>query len=148
VATRKTISTILLSALVLGVLSPTGMCALMCERHSRGDARDRCGQNSNPKSGMAHKHSAMHHHALGDIALVDVTVVVGAQSCQTDCALAERFNVSRSVVARLTILQRNTVVPVAIPEFMSPDLEVAWNLDSGPPPVPVAYTASYSILRI
>ena len=147
-ATRKTISTILLSALVVGVLSPTGMCALMCERHSRGDARDRCGQNSNPKPGMAHKHSAMHHHALGDSALVDVTVVVGAQSCQTDCALAEWFNVSRSVVARMTILQRNTVVPVAIPEFMSPDLEVAWNLDSGPPPVPSPYTASYSILRI
>ena len=90
----------------------------------------------------------MHHHALGNIALVDVTVVVGAQSCKTDCALVERFNVSRSVVAPMTILQRNTVVPVAIPEFMSPDLEVAWNLDSGPPPVPVAYPASYSILRI
>jgi len=146
VATRKTISTILLSALVLGVLSPTGMCALMCERHSRADARDRCGQNSNRR--MAHKHSAMHHHAVGDIALVDVTVVVGAQSCQTDCALAERFNASRGVVPRMTVLQRNSVVPVAIPEFMSPDLEVAWNLDSGPPPVPSAYTASYSILRI
>ena len=94
--------------------------------------------------GMAHNHSAMHHAAVGDMTLV----AWQAQSCQTDCAVAERLNISRKVVPQVTVVQTGAVVLDAIPKFLAPHLESAWNLDSGPPSFPSAYTASYSILRI
>jgi hypothetical protein len=136
-------STILLSALVLGVFSPTGMCALMCERHSRADSRDRCSQNASPMPGMAHADSAMHHHALRNISLV-----VESQSCQRDCAVAERLNISRKVVPQVTVVVTTAVAMDATFKFLVPGLRAACNLDSGPPSPPPAFTASYSVLRI
>ena len=145
---RIATSMVLLTALLAGALSPIGLCALMCERHSRAEAHHHCGQDSDPMPGMAHDHSAMHHHAVGDLALVEVTAVVGAQSCQTDCAVVEQLNISRKVVPRATVVQTGAVVLDATSKFLAPHVESAWSLDSGPPSLPPVYTASYSILRI
>jgi hypothetical protein len=93
--------------------------------------------------GMAHNHSAMHHSSSGDI-----TLVGGAQSCRTDCAVAERFNTSRKIVAQLTVVQTGAMVLDASPKCLDRDLESAWSLASGPPSFPFAPVASFSILRI
>src|SRR5579864_7785521 len=97
---RTSTSIVLLAVLLAGTISPIGVCALMCERHSRAEAHYHCGQDSDPMPGMAHNHSAMHHSSSGDI-----TLVGGAQSCRTDCAVAERLNTSREIVAQLTVVQ-------------------------------------------
>jgi hypothetical protein len=93
--------------------------------------------------GMAHNHSAMHRSFV-----VDMTLVAEAQSCKTDCAAAERINISRRVVSEGIVVQTGAVVLDASSKFLAPHLADAWSLDSGPPPFPSVYTASYSILRI
>ena len=140
---RTAISIVLLTALLAGIITPIGVCALMCERHSRAVIQHHCGENSDSMPGMAHEHSAMHHAVVG-VAII----VAGAQSCQTDCAKAERLNPSRKVVSQVTAVQTGAVVLDAVSKFLAPHLESAWSLDSGPPFRPSAYTASYSVLRI
>ena len=93
--------------------------------------------------GMAHDHSAMHHSTVGDLSLV-----MQAHSCQSDCAVAEPANISRRVVPQVTVVQISTLVLVASSKFLAPHLEGAWDLDSGPPSIPSRCIASYSILRI
>ena len=140
---RIATSMVLLTALLAGTLSPIGLCALMCERHSRAEAHHHCSKDSDPMPGMAHNHSAMHQYVVGDM-----TFVVGAQSCQTDCAVVEQFNISRKVVPQVTVVQTGAVVLDATSKLFAPHLEGAWSLDSGPPPFPSADTSSYSVLRI
>jgi hypothetical protein len=94
-------------------------------------------------SGMAHSHPAMHHSVIGAM-----TLLVQAQSCQTDCAMIEQLNISRKVVPQVTVVQTGAVVLDATSKFLAPHLESAWSLDSGPPFLPSAYTAAYSVLRI
>jgi len=93
--------------------------------------------------GMAHDHSAMHNSAVGDM-----TLVVQAHSCQSDCAVAERQNVARKVVQQVIVTQTGAVVLDASPKLLDRDLESAWSLDSGPPSFPSTHAASFSILRI
>ena len=91
---------------------------------------------------MAHNHSVMHHAGVED-----VTLVLQAQSCKTDCAKVEGLNVLGRFFSQLTV-QTSAVGLNATPKFLAPHLESAWSLDSGPPSFPSACTASYSILRI
>lgn len=93
--------------------------------------------------GMAHNHSAMHHSGIGDI-----TLVAAAQSCRTDCAVAERQNIARKVVPQVTVVQTGAVILGTSPKSLDRDLEIAWSLDSGPPSFRSAHTASSSVLRI
>ena len=134
---------VLLTVLLAGTLSPIGLCALMCERRSRAEAHHHCSKDSDPMPGMAHNHSAMHQYVVGDMIFV-----VGAQSCQTDCAVVEQLNISRKVVRQVTVVQTGAVVLDATSKLFAPHLEGAWSLDSGPPPFPSADTSSYSVLRI
>jgi hypothetical protein len=140
---RIATSIVLLTALIAGTISPVTACAIMCERHSRANAHHHCGQDSDPMPGMAHNRSAMHHSDMGDI-----TLIVAAQSCRTDCAVAERQNIARRVVPQATVVQTGAVVMEASSKFLGPHVEGAWNLDSGPPSFSSPRTASYSILRI
>jgi hypothetical protein len=140
---RTSTSIVLLAVLLAGTISPIGVCALMCERHSRAEAHHHCSKDSDPMPGMAHNHSAMHQYVVGDM-----TFVVGAQSCQTDCAVVEQFNISRKVVPQVTVVQTGAVVLDATSKFFAPHLEGAWSLASDPPPFPSADTSSYSVLRI
>ena len=93
--------------------------------------------------GMAHNHSAMHHSGIEEM-----TLVAGAQSCRTDCAVAERLNTSRRIVPQVTAFQTGAVVLEASPKCLHRDLESTWSLNSGPPSYPSAHAASFSILRI
>lgn len=90
--------------------------------------------------GMADDHSAMHHG--------DMTLVVQAHSCLSDCAVGERLNTSRKLVPQLTVVQTDAVILDASPKCSDRDLENEWSFNSGPPSFPSGYTASYSILRI
>ena len=139
---RATTSIVLLTALMVGTISPVAACTLMCERHSRAE-HHHCGQDSEPMLGMAHEHSAMHHSAVGDMSLV-----VQADSCQSDCAVAERQNNARKVVPQLRVAQTGVLVLVVSHKFLDRDLGNRWSLDSGPPSFPSQCIASYSVLRI
>jgi len=140
---RTAISLVLLPALLVGIVTPTGVCALMCERHSRAEAHHHCSQDLDQRPGMAQNHSAMHHAGIEE-----TTLAVGALSCRADCAVAERLNISKEVLPHVTIVQTGAVVLDASPKFLGHHLESAWSLDSGPPSLLSAYTASYSVLRI
>jgi hypothetical protein len=94
-------------------------------------------------AGMGHDHSAMHHASIRD-----VTLVVEAQSCQTDCATAERLSISIKVVPQVTVVQTGTVALDTTFKFLAPDLQSAWSLGSGPPSLPPARSSAYSVLRI
>jgi hypothetical protein len=93
--------------------------------------------------GMAHNHSAMHHSDIGDM-----TLVVAARSCLTDCAVAERRNTSRKIVLQVTGVQTGAVILDASPKCLDRDPETAWSLDNGPPSFPSAHAVAFSILRI
>lgn len=93
--------------------------------------------------GMAHNHSAMHQSGSRE-----VTLVMAAQSCRTDCAVAERLNTSRKIVPQVTVVLTGAVALDASPKCLDRDLESAWSIDSGPPSFASADAASYSILRI
>jgi hypothetical protein len=136
---------VLLTALLAGIITPNGVCALMCERHSRAGAQQQCGEDSDSMPEMVHNHSAMHHAVVGKVILA-----VGAQSCPTDCAKAERLNISRKVIPQVTAVETGAVVLLldASSTFLAPQVVAAWSLDSGPPSLTSAYTPSYSVLRI
>ena len=140
---RIATSMVLLTALLAGTLSPIGLCALVCERHSRAEAHHHCSTDSDPMPGMAHNHSAMHQYVVGDMIFA-----VGAQSCQTDCAVVEQLNISRKVVPQVTVVQTGAVVLDATSKLLAPHVESESSLDSRPPSLPSVYTASYTILRI
>jgi hypothetical protein len=138
----------LLIVLVAGKLTPTGMCAFMCERHARADSRRHCVSSSGTMSGMdampgmAHDHSALDSPAVEALSLVMVS-----QACQTSCVTAERLNASKKVVPALTGVQTAAVALDRTTEFLPP-FTAAWGLDSGPPAPSHARSASFSILRI
>ena len=87
---RIATSIVALAALIAGTISPIGVCALMCETHLRAQVRHHCDEDLDQMPRMAHNHSAMHRPSIGGIPRV-----VAAQSCRTDCAVAERQNIAR-----------------------------------------------------
>jgi hypothetical protein len=140
---QRTTSIVLLAVLAAGILTPTGMCALMCERHTRAESQRHCISSSDTMPGMVHDHSAMNHPAAEALRLVMVS-----QSCQTSCVTAERLNASKKVVPLVTAVQTSAVVLDRAAEFLAPAFTAVWGLDSGPPVPPSSRSASFSILRI
>jgi hypothetical protein len=134
------------------MVTPTGLCTVICERHSRAVTHQHCSQGSDSMPGMAQHHSAMHHSAMHHSAMhhsaVGDMALVQAHSCRSDCAVAEGLNISTKVVPQVTVVQTGAAVLDAASKFLAPHLGSAWSLDNGPPLLPSAYTASYSILRI
>ena len=61
---RTATSIALLTVLVAGILAPTGVCALMCERHSRTESQRHCSEPADAMPGMVHDHSAMNHRRV------------------------------------------------------------------------------------
>jgi len=143
VARRTATSIVLLSMVVAGIFTPTAFCALMCERHTRVESPRHCVQSSDTMPGMVHDHSGMNPSAVEAMSLVMVS-----QSCQTDCVTAERLDASRKVVPQVTVVQTISVVPDTTADSLVPDFSAAWGLNSGPPALPYARAASFSILRI
>ena len=136
-------SVALLTVLVAGIITPTGVCVLMCERHSRAESQRHCSKPSDAMPGMVHDHSAMIHPGIEAMSSMLVS-----QSCRSNCVTAERLNVSRKVVPQVTVIERGPVVLDSTAEFLMPDPANAWSSDYSPPSLPSASAASFSILRI
>ena len=143
VAPRTATSIVLLIVLVSGIFTPSAFCVLMCERHTRVATPTHCVESADAMPGMVHDHSAMNPPAVETVSLVAVS-----QSCQTDCVTAVRLDASRKVVPQVTVVQSISVVPDATADSLVPDFSAAWGLNSGPPALPHARAASFSILRI
>jgi hypothetical protein len=129
--------------LVAGIFTPTAFCALMCDRHTRVESPRHCVQSSDAMPGMVHDHSVMNPPAVEAMSLVMVS-----QSCQTDCVTAERLDASRKVVPQVTVVQTTGAVLDTTADSLVTGLSAAWGLNSGPPALPYARAASFSILRI
>jgi hypothetical protein len=142
VASRTATSSVLLVVLLGGIVTPTGLCVLMCQRHAQTGIQTHCSEPSDAMPGMVHDHSAMNRPAIQAMSLVMM-----APSCQLKCVSAERLNTSRKVVAQVTAIESGPVVLDATAELLAPGA-AAWSLDSGPPAPPPAYSASFNILRI
>jgi hypothetical protein len=142
VARRISTSILLATVLLAGAITPSGVCALMCERHFRLGSQHHCGQPPDAMPGMTHHH-AITTHADTEI----VTPVLMSQSCLSNCDKAERLNLFRRVVPQVTIVQTGVVVSHTTVKFIAPDPATAWTSDSGPP-LPTPSLASFSILRI
>lgn len=140
---RTATAIVLLTVLLAGIITPTGVCALLCERHARAESQRHCSQLSHSMPGMAHDHAAMNHPSVEAMG-----AVLMSQSCQTNCVRAERLNVLRRVIPQVTVIQSGTVILDATAEFLRPDPAPAWSSDGGPPAPPPAHAASFSILRI
>ena len=143
VARTTATSIVLLVVLAAGTVTPTGVCALMCERHFRAESQRHCSQPANTMPGMVHDHSAMNNPG-GEA----MSAVLMSQSCQTNCVTAERLNGWRKVVPQVTVVRSGAVVLGTTAEFLGPEFTAAWGLDSGPPARLPARAASFSILRI
>jgi hypothetical protein len=142
VALRTPTSILLLSMLLVGILSPSGMCALMCAQHARAESPHHCGNPSDPTSGMVHHHSAMNHPHVEP-----VTLALTSQSCTSNCARAERLSLSRKVFSQAPVAETGVAVREATARFLATDEENAPSSDhSHAPPIP--YAASLSVLRI
>src|SRR5260370_5577002 len=100
VVQRAATSIVLLTILLAGIITPTGVCALMCERQSRAESQRHCVQSSDTMAGMFHDHSAMNHPAVQAMSLVMVS-----HSCLSNCVTAERLNASRKFGTPGTIIE-------------------------------------------
>jgi hypothetical protein len=143
VAGRISISIVLLTALLVGAITPTGMCALICERHVRLENQHHCGQSPDVMPGMTHHHSTTTHPDTDA-----VTAVLMSQSCPSTCNMAERLNLSEKAVPQVSVAETGVVVSHTTVRFIAPDPATAWSSDSDPPLPPTAYAASFRILRI
>ena len=143
VVQRTATSIALLTVLLAGIVAPTGLCVLMCERHSRTESQRHCIQSSDTMPGMPHHHSVMNHPAVQATSLVIVS-----HSCQSNCVTAERLNASRRAIPQVTVVKTGPIVLDTAAEFATPDHAAAWRSDNSPPYSPSAYTASFSVLRI
>ncbi len=142
-ARRSGTSLVLLTVLLAGTITPTGVCAFMCERRARTESQHHCNQPSDGMPGMAHDHSAMNHLAVRDVSLVMVS-----PSCQTNCFTAERLNVSRKAVPQVNAVESGAVFLDVTAKFLVPHPAAAWISDNSPPSSPSASAASFRILRI
>lgn len=142
-ALRTATSIVLLTVLLAGIITPAGVCALMCERHSRAETQRHCSQAADTMPGMAHDHSAMNHPGVEA-----KSPVLVSQACRSNCVTAERLNLSRKVIPRVTVIQNGIVILDTTTEFLTPDPASAWSSDNSPPSPSYASVASFSILRI
>ena len=140
---RRTATSIVLLTVLLAGITPTGVCAFMCERQARAESQRHCIQPSDSMPGMAHDHSAMDHPGIEA-----VSTVLVSPSCQTGCATTERLSVWRKIVPQVTVVRSSAVVLSTAAEFLALDFTAAWGFDSGPPAPSPPHLASFSILRI
>jgi hypothetical protein len=144
VALKAPTSIFLLSILVAGTLSPSGLCALMCERRSQAERQQHCSRAADPMSGMAHHHFALMNHPDLDA----VTSFWATQSCPTNCDAVERINLSKKANAQVRMTNPRIGVPDATAKFLLSDLAAVWCSDAGPPARRAAFAVSFGILRI
>ena len=142
VASRTATSSVLLVVLLGGILTPTGLCVLMCQRHAKTEIQTHCSEPSDAMPGMVHDNSAMNRPAIQAMSLAMMS-----PSCQPNCVTAERLNTLREVVPQGTAIESGPVVLDATAELQSPSV-AEWSSHGGPPAPPPVYSASFNILRI
>ena len=143
VALRTPTSIFLLSVLVAGILTPSGLCTLMCERRSQAETQQHCSHAADPMSGMMHHHSAGMSHPDIDAA----TPLWAPQSCPANCD-AVALSLSSQSVAQVKVIYTHTGVPHTSANFLLCGLAIAWRSDGGPPAPRTSFAATFSILRI
>jgi hypothetical protein len=152
VPVRTPTSVFLLSALLIGMLSPTGMCTLMCERHSRTESQIHCTPHPYAMPGMTHDHSAMNHPAMNHSAMNHpgthpARPVMAPQSCPSNCGRAQPIDLSRKVVPQVTTARAGVVVLDTQAKLLASDAAAPLRSGGGHAP-PAAYGPSFRILRI
>src|SRR5260370_17397208 len=70
VVQRAATSIVLLTILLAGIITPTGVCALMCERQSRAESQRHCVQSSDTMAGIVHDHSPLNNPPVQTIILL------------------------------------------------------------------------------
>ena len=141
---RTATSIMLLAALVAGMATPAGACALMCVRHQRVESQRHCGQPPDAMPGMVHDHAAMSHMAVEAMS----PVVVSSPSCQMHCFTAERLTVSRKTVLQVTPVCSSAVALEITARCWKPDFAKLRRMDGTPPSPFSVHAASFTILRI
>ena len=140
---RRTATSIVLLTVLLAGITPSGVCALLCERNAPAESQRHYNQPSDTMPGMAHDHSAMNHPRIQAMSPVMVS-----HSCQSNCVTEERLNTSRKSVPQVTVVESGAVVLDTTADFAPSDPAPTWSSDSSPPYPPPAHSASFSILRI
>jgi hypothetical protein len=139
VGPRTTTSIFLVSVFLIGIFSPTGVCALVCARHRGTDARN----HSDPMPGMIHDHWAMNHTSIDG-----VIPTMTSQPCPSNCDAAELLSPSRRVVARVTVARTGIAVLDTTARFLTPDIAGRWRPDGDPPAPTVGCPACFNVLRV
>ena len=150
-ASKTAASTVLLTMVLTGIVTPSGVCALMCVRDYPAERQRHCPRSSESMPemaesmpGMAHDHSAMSHS--GRKAIPPMLV---SQSCQSNCSRAEGLAASRKIVPHVTVVESGAVIlESSTAKFVEPQSAAAWSSDSGPPAPATAHFGSFSVLRI
>jgi hypothetical protein len=142
VALRTPTSILLLSVLVAGILSPSGLCARMCERRSQAETQHKCSHTADPMSAMMHHHSAM----ISPPGMDEVTPVWTSRLCPANCDAAA-LSLSSQAVAQLRVSHTRIGVPDATGDLPVYDRASSWRADGGPP-ARISFAATFSILRI
>src|SRR5579859_62584 len=143
VARNPATSIVLMIVLLAGIITPSGLCAIICKGHSLRESQAHCNQPSDTMPGMVHHHSGMNHSRI-----TATSPLLVSQSCQPNCIVAERLAISRKALSQVTVVTISIVELNDKSKLLVSDLAAAWILDSGPPSPPSSRATSFSILRI
>lgn len=140
-ALRTPTSILLLSVLVTGILSPSGLCAVMCSSHvPTADVQGPCDHASHPMSGMIHHHSAaMNHSERG---------MMKQRACPSNCDALESLGAARKALVQLKLRQTGVAAADSTNRTTSPDIAAAWGSSGGSPVRREPLMVAFSILRI
>lgn len=138
VVLRTSTSILLLSILVAGILSPSGLCALMCGRHLRTERQRPCSHAPEPMSGMRHHHSATMN--APDANLMNTR-------CSSNCDVAAFLSISRKPTAQIRAAKTAFLQPHLSNKDTATDIASAFRWSGGWPAQRTIMLPS-SILRI
>ena len=138
VALRTSTSILVLSVLVAGILSPSGLCAFVCQRHTRAESPRPCSHASDSMSGMMHQHTAA-------ITAPDLGAL--NRSCASTCDAVALLDLSRKPAAHVTTGQSYFLVSHSTSRVPDPEIATVLGSPGGPPGLRKAMPAC-SVLRI
>ena len=138
VALRTSSSILLLSVLVAGIVSPSGLCAFACQRHPRAEVQHPCSHARDSMSGMMHHYSA----AMND---PDIEALMG--SCPSSCDAVALLKLSTKPTAPVRTGQISVLMPHSTSRVAVLHIATAFSSPGSPPGLRKAMPP-YSILRI
>ena len=138
VALRTSTSILLVSVLVAGILSPSGLCILMCRHQFRAESKRPCAHPQDPMPGMMHYRSSATTHPDRD------TVTA---RCSSNCDEVERLNLPRKPTGQVTPQRAGIRDLDKLNRVAAPETARAFVVYGGPPD---RYNTgpAFSVLRI